>query len=193
MNIHMRQAGNTLMELTLAMAISGIVAVPMTGVVSQQLSIPGKVARQVVTDQQDLKSSGIFAIDASRARTFTPGAAPPVYGTFSWLELAGPSPVDVTAQFVYDEDTETVFRELVRGGKVVPPQAVVKGVKEFEDVSFQHIPPSWLFDTPTETWNYTQGRIEISITQTRDGSVTIERLVVDFRPNLDLPSPSPGQ
>ena len=83
MKIAMRQVGNTLVELTVAMAITGIVAVPLTGIMSQQLSVPGKISRQVITDQQDLKSSGIFAADGSRAQSFTPGEEPPVYGTFS--------------------------------------------------------------------------------------------------------------
>ena len=193
MKIAMRQVGNTLVELTVAMAITGIVAVPLTGIMSQQLSVPGKISRQVITDQQDLKSSGIFAADGSRAQSFTPGEEPPVYGTFLWVELAGQSPVEVTARYVWKKGEAAVFREVVRGGMVVPPQAVIKGIKEFDDVTFHYDPPLWLFNGDAETWSYSEGKMEITITQTREAIVTFEHLVVDFRPKLDLPSPPPSR
>jgi len=199
MKIAMRQVGNTLVELTVALAITGIVAVPLTGIMSQQLSVPGKIFRRVTTDQQELKSNLMLAEDAAKAQSFFAVEEPLDYGTLSWFELTGDSPVAVSARYFWDPINQAVVRMLTIGGVEATSYLVVANIAKYSDVSFQHIAPSWQFDPVTKSWSYTEGKLEVAITQTREAGtgadelISTVRLVTDFRPQIDLPAPLPGR
>ena len=160
-----------------------------------QLRITNTITTQVTSTQQLGFSTVVFGVDATRAQSFTAGQDPE-YGTLSWLELSGDSPIPTTVRFFFSE--ETVFRELKRGGTVSPAVAILEGIKQFDDVVFEHIQPSWTFDPQSKTWSYTEGKIDISVTTVREtagGRAEVEfstALTANLRPQIDLPAAFPG-
>jgi hypothetical protein len=189
------QLGVTLLEVTLGMAISGIIAVPMVAVLGTQLTIPTKLVSQTKSVQGDQRSILVFSEDPASARTFTAGVEPE-YGTFSWFEFSGEIPVLQTSRFFFQDGA--VFREMVRSGEPSVSFMVASDVANYGDVTFQHIAPQWVFNATPKTWDYTEGKIDISVTQTvrseKDETVTFvntRKLQVDFRPQLRRPDISP--
>lgn len=187
-------AGNTLIEMTLALAVTGLIAAPLATSIGFQLQTPAKISREVVAKQQDLKSTLVIADDTSLAETFAPGLAPD-YGTFSWNEFSADRPVPTSSRYFFDKGF--LFRAIKRGDEGTPSYLVVTEVARYADVTFQHVAPKWSFDSTTNTWSYTEGKIEVSITRTRqteegEASTVNERVVADFRPQLTRPVVRPA-
>jgi hypothetical protein len=189
------QLGVTLLEVVVGMAITGIIAVPLVAVLGTQLSTPVKLVSNVKSTQGVQRSILVFSEDPASAQTFTPGVEPD-YGTFSWFELTGDIPVLQSSRFFFQDGA--VFRELTRSGEPSPALVVASSIAQYGDVFFQHVAPEWIFDVPSKTWNYTEGKMEISITQTirsdRDetvAAINTRNLAVDFRPQLRRPDVPP--
>lgn len=188
------RAGNTLIEMSLALAITGLIAVPLATTIGIQLQLPVSISREVLVKQQDLKSTLVVADDTSVAQTFTPGEAPE-YGTFKWKEFSEDRPVPASSRYFFEK--EALFRVIKRGNEETPPHLVATEVAQYADVTFQHIAPAWSFDSNTKTWSYTEGLIDFSITRTRktetgETITVVNHLVADFRPQLTRPVVRPA-
>ena len=77
------QGGMSLIELSAALAISAIILVPLTAIISVQIRVPVKVVSEITTKRQLQKASLVITEDASAAETFELGTEPD-YGTFTW-------------------------------------------------------------------------------------------------------------
>ena len=189
------QKGLALLETAVGLVIAAILVVPLAQILREQLRITNTITTQVTSTQQLGFSTVVFGVDATRALSFTAGQDPE-YGTLSWLELSGDSPISTTVRFFFSEGT--VFRELKRGGTVSPAVAILKGIEQFGDVVFEHIKPSWTFDPQSKTWSYTEGKIDVSVTTVREtagGRAEVEfstALTADLRPQIVLPAAFPG-
>ena len=159
------QLGLSLIELTLGLAITGIVAVPLTAIIGAELRIPAKISGQVVEVRQIQRSNALIIDDARSAQSFVPGSDLNDYGTFSWFEFSGDSPLLVSVRYFWQ--TEKVKRELNRGGELFPPLIVLEGVEEFDKVIFDYEAPKWSYDSATKNWSYAEGNLDVSITTTR--------------------------
>ena len=133
--------GNTMVELTVALAISAIISVPLTGIIADELRIPLRVSNDVTAVRRLQTSTSILSEDATSARSFTAGVEPD-YGTFSWLEFAGAGPAQVTARYYWKEDS--LFRELTRNADAGQPLLIIEGIAEYSDIVFNHVPPNGL-------------------------------------------------
>ena len=96
-----QQLGLSLVEITVVLAITGLISVPLTAIFRLQLRIPAKVAGEVSSTRQIQKSTLLLIEDAQSAQSFTPGVNPE-YGTFAWNELAGPDPIPVTSLYKFE-------------------------------------------------------------------------------------------
>jgi len=191
-----QQLGLTLVELTMVLAISGLIVVPLTSIFGQLLRVPAKIAAEVNASRQIQKSTLVLLEDAQAAQAFERGSDPE-YGTFSWVELAGPSPLPVTSRYFFKpgvgEEEGLLLRELVRGTQGTAPIIILEGITEFNQVSFQVEEPTWDFDSVTGTWTYTEGKIVVLISQVHEagagfGEETLtETLTADFRPQERRP------
>ena len=195
MKLFNSQLGNSLVEMTLAMAIAGIMAVPLTGIVSTQLRVPLKISNEISTSSR-LQSSTVFlANDAVSARSFTVGENPE-YGTFNWLEFAGSIPIAVSARYYWDE--EKLLRVLTRDGASSPPQLVIPGILEYDNIMLIHVSSSWTLDETTRKWVYTRGRLQVDLdTQSAEAGafkslLSQVTIVADFRPSFERPAPFPS-
>ncbi len=104
-----RQLGNSLVEVTLALAIGGIISVPLAGIVGTQLRVPLRIANNIATATQ-IQSSTLFLVDdASTAQAFTAGTEPD-YGTFTWTEYAFDPPLAIKARYYWQEQKFSVNR-----------------------------------------------------------------------------------
>ena len=202
MKIFRQQLGLTLVELTVVLAVSGLIAIPLTSIFGQQLRIPQKLAAEVNASRQIQKSTLVLLEDAQAAQAFELGTEPE-YGTFSWVELAAPEPLPVIARYFFKpgvgEEAGLLLRELVRGAQGTAPIIILEGITEFNQVSFQVEEPAWDFDSLTGTWTYTEGKIVVLISRVHEagaefGEETLtETLTADFRPQelrpVALPPP----
>lgn len=205
---HIRQQlGLSLIELTVVLAISGVVIVPLTSIFRTQLRIPQKIAAEFGVSGQLHKFSQVLSEDARVAQTFSPGDGAD-YGAFSWVELAGPVPIPVTARYFFlsvnpgqtqgsGGGTGRVFRELSRGDQTSPPIIVMEGINQFSDLELQVEEPSWAYSLESRTWHYTQGKVTALVslrydagTELRQETLT-EKLVAGFRPKRARPVEMP--
>jgi hypothetical protein len=191
-----RQWGMSLIEVSLSLAITGLVAVPLTMIVSAQLRIPAKISSNVVASRQIQRSTLVLIEDAQASEAFVVGSDPD-YGTFFWKELAGPAPVEVNARYFFapsEGETSGQVRRLAdRGGTVGAPIVILDGIFEYGDVVFEVIQPEWDYDNNAQAWTYTDGKVVVSIIQIHEagaefGERTLtEALTADFRPLAERP------
>ena len=189
------QLGNSLVELTVAMAIAGIMSVPLAGVIAAQLRIPLKISDEMRTASKLQSSTIVLMNDAVSSQSFTPGVEPE-YGTFDWIEFAGAIPVAVSSRYYWEE--ESVFRVLTWDGSSSAPFLVIGGIEEYSDVVFKNTPSHWKFDPDTNNWAYNRGRIAVNLDIKRQSTKEFREfssrgiLVADFRPSFERPIPFPS-
>ena len=196
--------GMSLIELSAALAISAIILLPLTSIISVQIRVPVKVVSEITTKRQLQKASLVITEDASAAETFETGTEPD-YGTFIWEELSGGDPVPVTVRYFFDTaidkqskiETGILFRDVIRGGQQLPPKIWIVGVKKFDDVIFQYTSTQWIFGD--RDWALDDGKIVVTVTQTVEAgaefadTVTTETMTAHLRPDITRPviQPSP--
>ena len=132
-----------------------------------------------------------------------------MYGTFAWNELAGADPIPVTAKYIFRRTPKEidngkpgrVLRELVRGDQGGIPIIVLDGIVVYDQVKFQVVDPVWDYDSENNTWNYTEGKVIVTIFEFHEelGAVLgrqtiVATLVAAFRPQIERPvsKPAPG-
>ena len=198
----------TLIEMSVTLAISGVIMGPLAGIMAIQIRAPVKVVSEITTKRQIQKASLVITEDASAAETFELAEEPPDYGTFLWEELSGGDPVPVSVRYFFETsidlksgvETGTLFRDIVPGGRDLPPKVWLNGIARFEDVDFQFFEPSWFFDPTTRDWSLDDGKVAVTITQTLEAgaefeaTVTTETVIAHLRPDITRPveQPSPN-
>lgn len=65
MKIFRQQLGLTMVELTVVLAISGLIAIPLTSIFGTQLRIPQKIASEINASSQIQKSTVPVVLEAS--------------------------------------------------------------------------------------------------------------------------------
>ena len=208
---HIRQQlGLSLIELTVVLAITGVVIVPLTSIFRTQLRIPQKIAADFGASGQLHKFSQVLSEDARAAQAFITGDGTD-YGAFSWVELAGPIPIPITARYFFQsadarqtqgtgERTGRVFRELSRGDQTSSPIIVMEGLNRFSDLELQVEEPVWAYSPGSGTWRYSGGKVTALVSLGYDAGpelgheILTEKLVAEFRPKRARPveMPPPG-
>ena len=161
-----------MVELTLALAIAGVVSVPLSGIAAAQLRIPLEISAEVATASKIQSATALLLNDAVSSRSFTPGLEPD-YGTFEWIEFADDVPVAVSSRYFWQD--ESLFRELTWDGVSSPPHLVKDDVEEFGDVVFQHTVSGWKIDPDTANWVYTGGQITVNLDALRETAAEVSR------------------
>ena len=200
------QWGMSLIELSAALAVSAIILVPLTSIISIQVRTPVKVVAEVTVKRQLQKASLVITDDAAASETFELGTEPD-YGTFFWDELSGGDPVPVTVRYFFEPiidkdskiETGVLLRDVIRGGRELPPKVWIVGITKYEDVVFEYTAPEWDFGEISRDWTLGDGKIEVTVTQTLeagaefDVTVTTEKMIGHFRPDITRPviQPSP--
>ena len=188
------QIGLSLVELTLTLAITGLIIVPLTAIFQGQLRLPARVSDEATASRQVQAASQVLVGDAQSALSFTPGADPE-YGTFYWVDQSSGEPKEVTSRYFFQG--QSVFRELTRGDFETTPLRVISEVLAYDKVAFQAVDPSWAFDSETNNWVYTPGKVEVLIEQTREVGVesifetTHNSFSAEFRPHTRRPLTAP--
>ena len=202
-----QQLGMSLVDLALAMAITGIIATPMVLIFGAQLRIPQRITVEVTASKQVQNSSLILIKDVQAAQSFTPGDPDELeYGTFAWNELAGADPIPVTAKYLFRRTAAEinsgkpgrVLRELARGGQRGIPIIVLDGIADYDQVKFRVVDPVWDYDSGNNTWSYTEGKVIVTITQIHEAigaslgrEIITDTLVAAFRPQIERPVSKP--
>ncbi len=194
------ERGMTLMEVVIALAVSGILLTSLASILAGIVRIPVKVSSELAASQGIQNAVLAITEDANIAQSFAPGEAPD-YGTFTWTEYTSASPVRVTARYYWAD--EKLFRALDRRTNLLIPEdprrVVLGGVLEYSDVVFQHIAPSWTYSPVTRKWTYSEGKVTVSVKTTQEAgaefpdTVFTAQLLADLRPQIDRPVPLPGR
>ena len=204
LNKLINQGGMSLIELSATLAISAIILVPLTSIISLQVRTPVKVVSEITAKRQLQKASLLITDDASAAETFEL-AAEPDYGTFFWQELSGGDPVPVTVRYFFEPvidkeskiETGVLLRDVTRGGQGRPPKVWIAGITKYEDVVFEYTPPEWAFGELSRGWTLGDGKIEVTVTQTLDAgagfdaTVTTDKRIAHLRPDITRPVSQP--
>ena len=127
MRILRSQLGATLIEASVALAISGMIIGPLTAIFSEQLRLPGRISREAAAQREALKSAQALTEDAGNAQVFTAGKEPD-FGVFSWSEFSSDPPVPVTVRYYFSAEEAAVFRETTRRGSGVSTQQLLDDV-----------------------------------------------------------------
>lgn len=128
-----RQSGVTLVEVILAMAILGIILVPIGASLSQFFWLPGP-AQDELQMQEDLRQiSRWVSDDVRQAESFTTGSDPN-YGTFTWVDNSGTSALTYTVRY-YRQETE-LLRELSIDSVPQSTNSVARNIQNYSDVTF---------------------------------------------------------
>ncbi|MBI4281919.1 MAG: hypothetical protein HY672_00310 [Chloroflexi bacterium] len=211
------ERGTSLMEMAIALGVTGILLVSMASISAGIIRIPVKAQSELSASQGIQNAALAITEDANMAQSFTPGVEPD-YGTFTWYELSGASPVQVTARYYWDggdvswEDesgevfwrTGTVYRVMDRRVNPQVPEeshraVILDGVLQYDDVVFQHTPSSWTYNPATRLWSYAEGKITVAVKVTKEAGAEFQdtvftaQLFSDLRPQIDRPVPIPGR
>ncbi len=198
------QGGMSLIELSATLAVSAIILVPLSSIISIQVRAPVKVVSEITTKRQLQKASLLITDDASAAETFEL-AAEPDYGTFFWRELSGGDPVPVTVRYFFEPiidkeskiESGVLLRDVIRGGQGLAPKVWIAGITKYEDVVFEYTPPQWAFGELSRDWTLGDGKIEVTVTQTLDAgagfdaTVTTDTMIAHLRPDITRPVSQP--
>ncbi|MDP2950474.1 MAG: type II secretion system protein [Chloroflexota bacterium] len=194
------ERGATLVEVAVVLAIIGILLPSLASIVAGLVRIPVKTQSELIASQGIQNAVLAITEDANMAQSFTPGVEPD-YGTFTWHEFSGASPVEVTARYYWAD--QQVFRALDRRTNPLIPEesrrVVVDGVLQYADVVFQRTPSSWTYDPVTRKWTYAEGKVTVSVKTTQEAgaefpdTVFTAQLLADLRPQIDRPVPLPGR
>ncbi len=182
----------------MTLAIFAIISVPLTAIIADELRIPLRISNNITAARRLQSSTSILSEDATSAQSFSAGIEPD-YGTFSWLELVGPAPVQLSARYYWKEGS--LFRQMTRNADAGQSFQVIEGITEYSDIVFTHTPPTWTYDPVAKRWSYTNGRVAIGLDATSESTADFRelvrsgRLVADFRPQLERPEvfPDPPQ
>ena len=131
-----KQDGLTMLEMAVVMVVLGLIAVPMSLVIFQTITIP---IRASGTNNliHDVRLAPVeIAEDARNATTFTPGSGLD-YGTFAWVDRTGSSTADHSVRYFYSTGDETLKREEIIDAGTPTTLRVIGNVKNQGDVSIQ--------------------------------------------------------
>lgn len=143
------QAGVTLLEVVVAVAIMGFILAPLATILNLFVFLPSRwdTSLSLINDSRAVGHA--IAADARQAQTFVAGAEPD-YGTFSWTDRTGSTTSSVSVLYFWSSaDGELVRRETVDGA--VTDRTIAGGILAYSDVTLQN----------------NSGLIQVSVTSTR--------------------------
>lgn len=128
-----RQAGLTLIEMIIALAISGLVMGSLGAALTQLIFLPQQSSDELTLLHNLRQAAQWISEDARQAQTFTPGTQPD-YGTFTWADRSTFPVTTHTVRYYYSNADLSLWREQTVGGS---SQAIVvaDNVLNYSDVS----------------------------------------------------------
>ena len=173
------QAGVTLLELVIGLAIAALLVVPIAGITNQLIFLPGQWSASITVMNDARAAVRSVADDTRQAAAFTTSTEP-YYGTFVWNDWIGYPTSSYEVRYFHSTSTGegALMREETLNG-VAWTTLVAEGIREYDDVSIQG----------------SNGLVTASVTSTRESIVedivqtsTIKALM---RPVLPTPYPTP--
>ncbi len=194
-----RQLGVTILELVAALAIAGIIAPLVGGIIFMLLFFPGRSQADIAT-QQDLQLlSRWLSTDANRASSITTsGLGSDEYAQFSWTEFGSTSTVAVTVTYSYDTTSTSVIREEQRDGATHERNPVARNIDSLGDVTFSVVAtPGWKRDESTGIYDFRPATVSVSMTSTAEKAgvddAELSRVVIaELRAQFERGVPTPG-
>jgi prepilin-type N-terminal cleavage/methylation domain-containing protein len=129
------QAGVTLLEVVVAVAIMGLILAPLATILNQFVFLPSRWDTSLALSNDSRAVGQAIATDARQAQTFIAGANPN-YGTFSWTDRTGSATSSVSVLYFWDSaNLELVRRETVDGATT--DRTVAGGILDYSHVILQ--------------------------------------------------------
>ncbi|MBI2853973.1 MAG: prepilin-type N-terminal cleavage/methylation domain-containing protein [Chloroflexi bacterium] len=144
-------AGFTVIEVVISLAIVGLLVTPLAAAVSMALAqTPKDNARLAVENIQELARYWITR-DASSADTYTAGVSPE-YGTFTWRDYSASGAPAYEVTYYYDPVSKRLMRREERDSVVQDTSHVATDIQQESDVAF--------------AWSPGQNKVTVTITPT---------------------------
>ena len=161
------QAGLTLIELIISLAIAALILPLVAGIVFMLQFFPGRATADIQA-QQNLQVLGQWVtIDGNRADGFSaPTEEEDEYGIFSWTEYGGTLPIAIEVTYLYDGDTTSLVRRVTRNGVLDRNFVVAQNIASAEDVIFESDAPAFERDPSTGLFHFSPGRVIVRPTTT---------------------------
>lgn len=160
-----KQAGFTLIETAVVIALLGLIVAPLTGIIYHLIWIPGERS-DVLTVLHDVRYAVRWITeDARQATTFTAGAEPD-YGTFTWTDRSSDPTVSYTVRYHYSDTDDRLMREQTINGdpQTTEDIAIADNIQDYTDISIEE-------SSGLITASITSGKDSARNSITRTGSV----------------------
>jgi len=129
------QAGFSLVEVVIALALLGLIIVPLSNILGQLIWIPGARIDTLAAQRSGRQAARWITYDARQASSFTPGSEPD-YGTFDWVDRTGGAPVTYAARYYYSDTDNSLMREESVDG-FPTTVSIAAHIANYSDVSIQ--------------------------------------------------------
>ncbi len=190
------EQGMMLVELTIGLAIGGLLVTVLATVISVVVWLPGQRQDQASVVQDVQPAVQWVTSDANSASAFSIGASPD-YGSFNWSDYTGDSRVDYVVTYSYRAAEGYVMRTEQQNGIIASSLAVAKNVAGEGDVAFTWDPSTYSVQLAL-TSTLATGTLSQDITSTvRSTTVTASlrpraEIIVSPPSDIAIPTPSPG-
>ena len=173
------QAGVTLLELVIGLAVAALIVVPIAGIINQLIFLPGQWSASITVMNDARAAVRAVADDTRQAAAFTTSTEP-YYGTFVWSDWIGYPTSSYEVRYFHSTSTGegALMREETLNG-VAWTTLVTEGIREYGDVLIQE----------------NGGLVTASVTSTRESIVEdivqTSTITALMRPVLPTPYPTP--
>ena len=158
------QAGLTLIEVVVGLAITGLILGSIAGVLVRVQRVPDEGAARLTLVQELRRTSTFLRTDANMALSFATGVEPE-YGTFYWFDFAIYPPTRRSAAYYWDDGM--IYREAAIDGVTDSLLPLMRHASSASDVSFTITP----LPHPQAAAS-TERLLTVSLTGTKEGRYT---------------------
>jgi len=171
------RAGFTLVEVVIALAISGIIMASVVTVLSLLLNLPVPMSDELAALDNLRQAVQWVSADARQAESFVAGTQPD-YGTFAWVDRFVSPAVAHSVRYYYSAADSSLVREETAGGS--PSSRVLSThIAAYGDVSLH------------ESAGVVSASLTVSVDSLRGTIVKSASFTVQRRPSAPTPAPTP--
>ena len=181
-----RQRGFTLLEIVIALAVTGIFVALLASAIGFSMRQTPKEAGKLVVENEMALARYWVTHDANCAESYT-ALADPQYCSFEWSDFSGEETVDYVATYYYASEIQAVMREEEQDGVVQSSFKVADNILSYDEAIF--------------TWSAGTGTLTVDITPTieeapavgdisRDGTI-VASLRYEAEPLVAAPGEEP--
>ena len=131
-----RERGITLLELTIALAVMGVVSAPLAGLTFEFVVRPSSTLGRLSGSADIRLVSDIIADDARSSQSFVVVGVDPVYGSFEAVDLTRDPPQSRSITYLFNAEERAMARQTSLNGVLQEETLVMRNIASFDNVRF---------------------------------------------------------